>query len=148
MITAAKARELLVYDSDTGILRWRRSWKIAGCRRKDGYIVVRIDGTLYLAHRICWLIEWGEWPDEILDHVDQDPSNNRLVNLREVTHSQNHVNMKPQVNNTSGYLGVDWHKGTGKWRARVQKVHLGLFSTKEEAIAAATKYRNNILERI
>lgn len=135
-----------IYDPETGDLIWARNGKIAGHQRKDCYIVIRWRYKLYLAHHLVWAYHTGSWPENILDHIDRDPSNNRFENLREVTHSQNHVNTYAPINNTSGVKGVDWHKRTGKWRARVAKQHLGLFSTKEAAIAAVKQATEDYLK--
>lgn len=65
---------------------------MAGCRRKkDGYILVGVDNRLYLAHRLIWMMVYGEWPN-VIDHKNGDPSDNRLVNLRNVNQSENILN--------------------------------------------------------
>ena len=79
-----------------------------------------------------------------IDHIDNNPLNNRRDNLRPCTLSQNQGNRKLNHNNTSGYKGVSLHTQTGLWRARINKTinkkhyeeHLGLFNTKEDAAIA------------
>jgi hypothetical protein len=82
------------------------------------------------------------------DHINHDRLDNRRDNLRVVTHAQNQMNKKKQIDNTSGYKGVSWHKQKNKWIAKIQVVnrqkHLGCFTDMIEAAkaydAAAIKY--------
>jgi hypothetical protein len=86
------------------------------------------------------LYEYGVWPKDQLDHVNRNTVDNRIANLRDVSHKQNHQNRSKQSNNTSGYAGVYWHKQNSRWQASIKhnqkKVSLGCFATVEEAIAA------------
>lgn len=74
------------------------------------------------------------------DHINGDGLDNRRANLREATHTENSSNRRLARNNTSGYKGVDWHKASRKWRARVKvdrkSKHIGCYSTAEEAARA------------
>lgn len=72
-LTAERARELLVYDPETGALNWRvargcRSGALAGTRTSEGYTQVEIDYRLYRAHRVIWLMQTGKWPNDHLEH--------------------------------------------------------------------------------
>ena len=128
--------------------------KPAGCFNAGGYRSIRINGKLYLAHRLIYQMFNEQWDitdnshDNSVDHADRDPRNNNIDNLRIATHSQNGSNRSKQKNNTSGTTGVYWHKGTGKWRVRVtlnnKSHHGGLFVNKEDAIAKATKMRDEL----
>ena len=75
--------------------------------------------------------------DKIVDHINRNGLDNRRSNLRYVTHSQNMWNRSKHVNNTSGFVGISFHKLTGKWQASIQaygkRKHLGEFDTPEEA---------------
>jgi len=167
-LTAEIARELLTYNPDTGKLFWKerstkyfknskkgaKSWNArwagkealtAITRRKSGQIS-RLDGQIltkkYYAHRIAWLIYYGEWPKNQIDHINQDPIDNRIKNLRDVTNAENGKNQRLHSNNTSGYIGVSFykHKRYKKYRARIRintiLKHLGYYDTAEEAAAA------------
>src|SRR5690554_1763211 len=112
MITQSDLHEVLNYCPDTGVLTWKkqlaprgRIGSIAGCAEKKGRsagrVSIRIHGKLYLAHRLAWFYVHGEWP-ELIDHIDGDPSNNRLSNLRRATKAQNGWNSGPRSHNTSG----------------------------------------------
>ena len=93
MLEALRLRELLSYDPDTGLFRWSKNkgskdaGELAGCVSPKGYILIGIDGCLYLAHRLAWLYVHGEFPEKDIDHRDQDKSNNRICNLRLATSS-------------------------------------------------------------
>lgn len=142
-----RANELLRYDEKTGKLFWRvarsniKAGSVAGyVNKRNGYSYVGIDGKSHLAHRIVWLMVRGCWPAAGIDHIDGNPSNNRLENLREATWSDNQQNKGIQSDNKSGFTGVIWHKRHNKWQAYIKidgkQKHLGLFDTKEDAAEA------------
>lgn len=146
-LTAEKLRELLHYDQETGIFTWKvstsRSVKVgsvAGCQNGAGYLQIRVQSRPYLAHRLAWLYVQREWPKLDIDHINRNRSDNRIANLREVSHKQNHQNASKPSNNTSGHTGVTWRKQSAKWQARIKHnykmIHLGYFENLEEAIAA------------
>lgn len=146
-INSTRLREILNYDSLTGIFTWivKPNKKLpagirAGCTGA-GYRRIHFDGKLYMEHRLAWLYVYGEFPKLSLDHVNGDGLDNRISNLREATTKQNAQNTYgPQVNGTSGYLGVHWIPHKQKWRSRIQdggkKISLGYFFTKEQAYKA------------
>lgn len=146
MLTAERARELLNYDPETGVLTWKggrrgvRVGSIAGTPNTRGYLTVGVDRRRYFAHRLAWLIATGEWPAEHLDHINGIPVDNRLANLREATNAQNQYNQKMANTNTSGFKGVTWHRQRCKWvayaRHSKQQIHLGCFDTPEQASVA------------
>ena len=83
----------LSYNPDTGeFTRPTYKRKLAGCLRKDGYIVIRVKNVLYLAHRLAFFYMTGSWPKDQLDHINMNRSDNRWGNLREATNSQNMMN--------------------------------------------------------
>lgn len=145
-LTADKARELLSYNAETGVLRWRKpigsakAGAVAGCIKRSGYCYIKIAGKGYFAHRLAWLITFGEWPKEQLDHRNGDCHDNRLANLREATCAENQQNLPPRGSSTSGHLGVTWCKGSHKWQARItlhgHLEHLGYFDDPERAALA------------
>lgn len=149
-LTAARLRNLFNYDQATGLfirkIRVAQAFKpgqIAGNLRLDGYIAIKIDGKSYFAQRLAWLWMTGAWPDDEVDHVDRDRSNNRWLNLRPATAKQNNENASLRKDNRSGFTGVTWCAKTNKWRARIRhhdRQHcLGFFETVEQAHAARVR---------
>lgn len=108
-----------------------------GCL-SGGYVVIRIAGYLYRAHRLAWLYMTGEWPALAVDHVNRNPSDNRWANLRQATPRQNGANSKPR--GAHGLKGVHLHTRNRRWVAQIKKggttVYLGSFDTPAEAHAA------------
>lgn len=146
LITQDRLKSLLTYDPDTGEFRWRTrrggnavSGSLAGARNTEGYVHIQIEGKKYKAHRLAWLYVHGQHPDEI-DHVNRIKDDNRIANLRSVTHAQNGQNQSKPKNNTSGHIGVDFHKRSNRWRARIKiggKLRdIGYFDSKEAAAKA------------
>ena len=138
--------ELFEYRDDNLYWRVRPSrshvdiLKPAGCVRPDGRRQIMLKGKKYLAHRLIWLYVNGKLPDNSIDHINGRPLDNRIENLRDVTHQENQKNRSKNCNNTSGHIGVYWHKGAEKWRAYIRvdgvKQHLGYFNVLEDAAAA------------
>ncbi len=148
MLTSARLKELLHYDPDTGVFTWlptvRHCYKgkVAGTILKlkntlTSYIHIKVDGRLYLAHRLAFLYVHGRFPDGPLDHRGCDGLDNRIDNLRECSHGQNIQNIGCRKDNTSGVKGVALHGKSGKWVAYVnhcsKRYYLGLFKTIAEA---------------
>ena len=138
-------RELFEYRE--GNLWWRVRpstnvdiLKPAGSARPKGRRQIQVKGKSYLTHRLIWLYVYGKFPDGQVDHINGDPSDNRIENLRDVTNQENHKNRSKPRSNTSGHIGVHWDKDREKWRARIKldgvEQHLGFFNVLEDAAAA------------
>ena len=155
MITVERLREALRYDPETGLFFWRvrtsrrvNMGKPAGNTDAHGYRRIQIDGRRYKAHRLAWLHVYGDWPSKHIDHINCDKADNRLINLREATPSENQYNRGKQSSNTSGHKGVHWNASARKWQAQIKigrkNKHLGYFDCKTAAHAvycdAAAKY--------
>jgi hypothetical protein len=86
----------------------------------------------------------GAYPPEHVDHINHIKHDNRWCNLRKVSKRENERNRGLQSNNKSGYTGVTWDKGTGKWRVTIQvngkQVNLGLYHDVEEAARVRKDY--------
>lgn len=151
MITQAKLKAVLRYDSHTGNFLWRMSGKGRGVKEgtkagrytQKGYWRITINGETYRAHRLAWLYMTGEWPKDQIDHINGVKDDNRWVNLRPATNSQNHANKPLQSNNTSGYKGVSWDSRQRRWCAYIKKNgirhHLGYYDTAKDAHSAYAK---------
>jgi hypothetical protein len=108
----------------------------AGNFRRDGYRKLKFCGKQYLVHRVAWLLHYGSWPAGDIDHIDGNPANNKLENLRDVPHSVNLQNRKSATTgNKTGLLGVVRRRN--KYAAHIHKngkqIYLGLFETAELA---------------
>ena len=146
ILTHELLKLIIHYSPDTGVFtrissRYKPSiGVISSTANSNGYFVIGILGKLYPAHRIAWCLVHGYWPSKMLDHINHDKIDNRLVNLREATSAQNQKNTGAKKNNTSGYKGVSYNKKLGKWgacvRANGKHTHLGVYATPEEASIA------------
>jgi hypothetical protein len=143
----------LKYNPKTGFI----FWKIPGPGRKlnkpagwikEGYIRIGLSGKQLYAHRIAWIISTGEWPKNDIDHINMIKSDNRLINLREATRTENTRNNKICKRNTSGVTGVHYYKSRKVWQVYVRvnnrNKHIGYFSklldAKKARISAEKKY--------
>lgn len=142
-----RLRELLRYDEETGLLYWRvargprRAGAPAGNAHPDGRRAVMVDRSMYLAARVAWKMKTGRDPLGVIDHWDQDNSNDRWWNLRDITVRENNLNRGLSRKNTSGFRGVH-QVPSGRWRAEIKsrgkRVCLGTFDTAERAAEAYT----------
>jgi hypothetical protein len=142
-----RLRDLLDYDSTTGRFTWRISRGTAkvgdeaGGIDKKGYRRIKFDNVQFLGHRLAWVIYYGEDPGELqIDHIDRNPSNNSISNLRLASHSQNQRNINIYSGNISGVIGVYFHKIKKKWVSQIkingENIYLGTFINKQDAINA------------
>jgi hypothetical protein len=88
----------------------------SGFPRPDGYLTVAINQRQYLAHRVIWAMMTGELPKDEIDHINGNRADNRWLNLRAATRTENARNMAMAKNNTSGVTGVYWHKRLNLWQ--------------------------------
>lgn len=140
MTPEALIRATLLYDPETGRitrLRGHYSGYVPGSRQRSGYVKVKVGDARYFAHRVAWLLHYGEWPSEQIDHINGVRSDNRIANLRDVPQRGNQQNVTRRKDNGSGYLGVSFHRASGKWQAQIKhcgrKHYLGLYSSPSDA---------------
>jgi hypothetical protein len=154
--TQETVRSALLYNPDTGLFCWppynadylnkRAAGKAAGTADSHGRIIITLERKRTQASRLAWIYEYGELSDDDqIDHINGDPADNRICNLRIATHSQNCAN-------SVGYSKRGYPKGIEKvghkYRARImvnRRVrHLGYFFTEAEAIDAHRKASNEV----
>jgi len=149
-------RECFDYDLISGVATWRErpiehfetnrakgtwnskfAWEKVGSKDNTGYLKTSLNGKQYLLHRLIWMWWYGTDPLRI-DHRDRNRTNNRIINLRNVTNAINNQNASMRKDNTSGYIGV--YADGYKWSARIQlykkTIHIGTYDTPEEAADA------------
>ena len=127
---------------ETSAKVWNSRWagEPAGSITPLGYARLEIGKQGYMAHRIAWIHFYGAAPVGEIDHINGEKSDNRIANLRDVTASDNCKNKPLPKKNTSGFVGVSFHKTSGKWMAYFgslgKKYYLGLFMTAKDASEA------------
>jgi hypothetical protein len=112
----------------------------AGSVKTNGRVSIKVDSVPYEAHRLAWAMFYGEEPDGEIDHINRNPADNRICNLRCVTHLKNSHNRSTQKTSTSGVTGVLWHIRSKRWYATIRaggvRIYLGCFKEKADAVAA------------
>ena len=166
-------REILDYDPEEGILEWKHRplnhdlWTVRGARsfnsqfagtragferkvKNRDYVRRELKlpgGKNYLEHRIIWAWMTGEWPEKMIDHIDQNPLNNRWSNLREADNATNQQNSSRRKDNTSGVVGVSWDKKRSKWKVDTQFNNCRYFDYREcfiDAVALRLKHLRDL----
>lgn len=134
------------YDPETGILsgaiiakqKSHRFGKPIGALT-NGYLTTWLGGRNVFVHRIVWAMFYGSWPVGTIDHIDGDRLNNRIANLRDVSHAVNMRNQAQRSTNTSGVIGVYWVKRAKRWIAKImvdgKDIHIGSSPSFEVAVA-------------
>lgn len=146
----------LIFRYDDGVLRWRQSLSgksrianaVAGHVNDDGYVVVETGGKAIGAHRIIWLMHYGEWPAGEIDHLNGIRSDNRIENIRDVVRVTNTENRRSAPRHSrSGMLGVE-KLSSDRFRARIRskgKLHeLGVFGSAEAAHKAYVEAKRTL----
>lgn len=143
---AKRLRELLEYSPESGVFTWLVSparqvkrGAVAGNVERSGYRRIRLDGVLYRAARLAWLYVHGEWPSGEVDHVNHQRSDDRISNLRDVSHRTNcHNPAGPFAHGSTGKLGA--HRNGRRFAAKIvvdgRSVWLGRHVTPDAASAA------------
>ena len=155
MIDQTTLQSLLNYDPYTGVFTWLKNGvgrakggAVAGSVNDMGYVRISIGGVSYRAHRLAWLYTYGVFPSQEIDHRNHNRSDNRIDNLRLASHHENTCNKATAKNQTSGLKGVYRVTKPNRYGAQIKyrdkKVHLGVFSTVQDAhdayCRAASKY--------
>lgn len=156
--TQDRLKQVLDYNPETGHFYWKistgprvRVGDRAAVYKGQGYARVQIDGVRYNAHRLAWLYVYGIYPEILVDHINLDKSDNRIVNLRIATETENRRNTKTLENSKTGVKGVTYSTSCpGKYEARIgdkgKNYYLGVFETIEAAKEVLDKKRQEIHE--
>ena len=138
-----KVEEQVQYTPD-GKLIWINPRKKSligtecGCITKDGYRAMYCENKFRKVHHVVWYLHYGVWPDPqyVIDHINMDKLDNRIENLRQVSHKVNTLNNKA--------LSVS--KNGKNWRARIGQEYIGTFQQKSDAIIAARQAKDQLIE--
>ena len=146
MLTQELVRELFDYVPETGELIRKVSTApnaqkgdIVGCLNGNGYLITTIRKRRIFNHQLVFIGHYGHLP-KFIDHIDQNPLNNRIENLREATNIENSRNKTKYKSNTSGYKGVSWSKNRERWCSQIKinttAINLGRYTDPIEAAQA------------
>lgn len=138
MLSQDRLKQVFKYCPETGLFTRILSTAsnvnvgdISRCLDKKGYVVIRIDGRLYKAHRLAWLYMTGSWPTGELDHKNTIRNDNRFTNLRECSRQQNLRNTNISKKSTTGFKGVSLSKNKKSFRAYAtvmgKQINLGTY---------------------
>lgn len=158
-LSQSRVRRLFNYDHENGGLIWcnrpisdfsteahQRAWNTKYSGKQAGTysprlnsVIVGIDGKSHRVHRLVWFWHYGEWPTMQIDHINGNGNDNHIVNLRDVSCSENHKNMPLAKNSRTQIIGVRLHPD-GRWIAEIKvgtkNLYLGCFSDIRMAAAA------------
>jgi hypothetical protein len=151
ILTQQELKTHVIYDELTGIFtrlishnKYHKAGRLCKIDKKKKYQIICLSQIYYKAHRLAWLYVYGYMPLKTIDHINGNPYDNRLLNLRLCTLSENQQNSKIRVDNTTGYKGVGFSKSLNKYtvrcRANGKRHNLGYFDTAEKASEAYKEF--------
>lgn len=127
------------YDPETGKITRSDRKGGNGSIDRQGYLILKIKGEQFKAHRIAWFLYYGQMPDKTIDHINGIRSDNRIANLRDVTDNENAIN-RHNINRDTGCVGIHidtYTKGLkSRYTTQIKKGNkkiMGRFETIEEA---------------
>jgi hypothetical protein len=134
-MSPTKLQELYEYDPDTGVLTSKKYKKPVGTVSSKGCGLKTRHGRV---HRLIYMLVTGEeLGNDVIDHINGNPLDNRWSNLRRCTRAQNQMNRKMNANNSSGYKGVCWDGKSQKWQVSIGYMgkiyYLGQYDDADEA---------------
>lgn len=151
-ITQELIKDIISYDPGTGVFTWIKrvngrvpEGSVAGTYQKyknckTKYIAIHIKGKRILAHRLAFLYMTGKFPENEIDHINGNGCDNRWINLRDVTKSDNQRNAKVRSDNKTGVIGVFFDKRYGIWASYIKsgknRVDLGRYNNLFDAACA------------
>ena len=139
MITQERLKNVISYDSETGVATWkvRKSNMLPGSRcgnlNNHGYYYVSVDKKRYQLHRLLWLYHYGSMPDGQIDHINGNRTDNRIVNLRVVDSRGNQQNLPAHRNGNLPGAIRSGSRYYGQIKINGFRYYLGRFDTKEQA---------------
>ena len=150
-MTHTEAVKYFRYNKITGDLSWRldkgraKAGHIVKTVTTKGYLIVGFNGKRYKVHRVAWLLTFKEFPPEQIDHINGVTSDNRLINLRAATNTQNHQHGRVRSDTPTSVKGISWVKARGNWECYIhvgKKINLGQFAEWWDALCARKSAEN------
>jgi hypothetical protein len=145
ILTQAELKEQLHYNPDTGLFtrlisnsnRVKIGCIAGGMDKKTGYIRIVVNRKMYYAHRLAFLFMEGNFPQNLVDHANGIPYDNRWLNISHASRAENQRNIGLRIDNKSGFRGVSYYKSRGKYEAYCntdgKRTKLGYYDTAEAA---------------
>jgi hypothetical protein len=147
-------KEFLKYDPITGIITWIKKTSpfsrisigdIAGWDNGDGYKCIEINGITYKEHRLAWFLYYNKWPENQIDHINGNKSDNRISNLRDVTVSKNNLNRDYHRNiSLRPLLNIMYRKNKDFYEVIVKNKYIGGSKDLDKAIYLRDKYLTSL----
>ena len=137
MLTQKELKRLFTYNPVTGVF----TYNIGNKRKKkgdvlgsnsNGYLMCQIKGKGYKLHRLAWLYVNGVFPSQCIDHINHDKKDNRIDNLRDVSHKENLRNTK--LRKGSVCHGVTYDKVLDVWNVQIDSVYDSSFECYPDAV--------------
>tara|TARA_R100000951_G_C2583222_1_gene162586 strand:- start:352 stop:792 length:441 start_codon:yes stop_codon:yes gene_type:complete len=138
-------KKIISYNHITGEIKRLDRKNGNGSKDAYGYLIIKIKGTQYKAHRLAWLYMYGSMPDNVIDHINGNKLDNSIINLRDVSQKVNSKNRLGTINPETGVVGVYIDKTKGLTRKKYATSIDGRtkrFYSIEEAIKA--RLQNNL----
>lgn len=150
-------QSLLTYDEACKLFKYKdgqvirrvdmnggvKAGDIVCSKSKKGYHALSVYGEKYKLHRLVWLLNYKEWPNGQIDHINRNKSDNSIGNLRIVSNAENCKNQRKPKNNVSGQVGVSWASSCNKWMSNItvnrKRIYLGVFNELYCAVTARKK---------
>lgn len=146
-LTQERLKEYLTYHPNSGNFFWRNSqgcckaYSKAGVLDSAGYVRIKLERKSYAAHRLAFLYMEGSFPPEDVDHISGVRDDNRWMNLRKATRSQNAANSGVRPTNVLGVKNVTRLQDTQKYQVIIKQKSYGCYDDLETAIEVADASR-------
>jgi hypothetical protein len=149
-ITLSEISESIGYCPKTGIFKWKKPTsnsisvgRLAGTKNNNGYVRLRFKKKYYSCHHLAWLFSSGNFPDSQIDHINGVRCDNRILNLRLCSPTENQFNRGAQKNNKLGHKNIFFLKKKNRFCVRIYKhkklQYVRSFKTLNDAIMARNK---------
>lgn len=145
MVTQQSLREKFFYKDGLLFAKHGKQPKLTPITKHQRYLRFRVNGHVFKLHQLIYLYFYGYIPN-VIDHRDNDRTNNKIENLREVTQAQNCLNRKVSKSSVTGIKNLYFSKKCGRWFVQMMvgnaRKIIGRFEDFELAEFVALEARN------